>query len=60
MEAVVPPVLQEYVPPPEAVSKALSPAQMAEGDTVGLILGVVVITADAVSVHPLAFVTVTL
>ena len=59
MEEVVAPVLHAYVPPPDAISSALSPAQIAEGVTVGLIFGVVVTKTEAVSVHPFAFVTVT-
>ena len=56
---MVAPLLHEYVPPPDAVSKALSPAQIAEGVTVGLIFGLVVTNTEAVSVHPFALVTVT-
>jgi hypothetical protein len=60
MEVPVDPVLQEYVPPPDAVSVSLWPVQMVP--VVPLITAVMVETPTvkpAVLVHPLAPVTVT-
>ena len=59
IEEVVPPVLQEYVVPPDAVIVAMSPEQIIEGVTVGLIPGDMATVVTAVSLHPLAFVTIT-
>lgn len=59
MEEALPPVLHEYVVPPDAVITALSPGQITAGVTVGLTFGFTVTDVLAISVHPPAFVTVT-
>ena len=59
MFAFVFPVFHKYVPPPVAVSNALSPRQIAEGLTLVAILGFTVTMAAAVAEHPDELVTVT-
>jgi hypothetical protein len=52
MAEVLAPVFHRYVPPPVALTTALSPIQIAAGVTEKIILGVTVTVANPVSAHP--------